>query len=677
MAGIQLGGLFTGINTTTLIQQLLAAEQGTLNRYKARQVVWSNRETALNDLETKLKALRNPVGALTDASELQEFSVASSDAEILTAAASNNAFEGNHSVVVNQLASAERWVHTVGKEYEEDTVGAGTFIYSYHHQETTIVTTAETTLEDLVGLINNDSNNPGVTANLLYHGGMYHLVLNGNDVGSDYAIAINASNTEVWQAATTLTKDNGDATGTTKITELDQFDGTLVGDETITIGGTRHDGTAVNQSLSIDRNTKLDHLLQEIEDALGGTATAVLVNGQIRLTDNTSGASQMTLSLTYNAGTGATTLDLPAFAVSTEGGSAVASLAGFAAADFTETQSAQDSQIRVDGYPGGTWITRSSNTISDVIHGVTLNLHNTGTAQVDLTQDTQAVRTRLNLVVAAYNAAVTLYQEKTGYNQTTKTAGVLMGDVVISDLAESLRTPLIQQAAGSVAGADSFTLPAEIGLTLDGDGKLSLTTATLDAALATDYAGVLALIGAAKTTVSDSNVIRPYGVSSEYTTAGTYDVEVTVAGGVITSARIKLEGQTAYRDAGIEDDIIVGNSAFDAKGVPLYAENGLQLSVDRSQDGTFTAQVRVRQGFAGALADALDRILDTTTGTLTVDRRNIDDQIEHLGDQITVETDRLKKKQSFLVAKFARLERTLALLQNQMAALGMDTGSSS
>ncbi len=679
MAGIQLGGLFTGIDTKTLVQQLIAAEQGRVNRYKARQKVWSDRETALNDVETKLKALQTSVLALADADRLRAFRTTSSDEDILTAEASNSAFEGNHMVVVNQLASPERWVHTVGKEYGEDIVGAGTFIYSYHHQEATITTAADTTLEDLVGLINNDANNPGVTANLLYYNDAYHLVLNGNDAGSDYAVSINASNTEVWEAATPLLKDGGNALPTTQIVDLDQFNGTLVSGESITISGKRHDGTAVNQVLSIDGNTKLNHLLDKIEDAFGGAATATLVNGQLRLTDNTSGTSQMELSLTYNAGTGSTALTLPAIARSVQGGSVAATLAGFASADFTKTQSAQDSKIKIDGYPAaaGEWITRSSNTVDDLIHGVTLHLHSTGTVQVDLTRDTQSVRGKLNSIVSAYNAAISLYQEKTGYDQTSKTAGPLMGDLAVSDATDDLRMLLIQRAGGFSVDVDSFTLPGEIGLKLDGDGKLSLDGTALDEAIADDYLGVLALIGAAKTGSTDSNTIQFYGASSDYTTAGTYDVQVTVAGGVITSAKIKRAEETIYRDAINQGDTILGNSAFDENGDPGYPENGLQLSVDRSQDGTFTAQVHVKQGVAGAMAEALDRMLDATTGTLPTTRKNMDEQIQHLQDQITTEMDRLEQKQAALVAKFARLESTLALLQNQMAALGMSTGTSS
>lgn len=673
MGELRLAGLSTGIDTSALIKQLMAVERRTVNLYTKRQDVWNDRKDALTELKSRLDALKSSMKALSNSRELRAYATASSDTDIVTAEASHNAFEGNHSVVVNQLANAERWVHTGGLEYAESLVGAGTFVYSYNREERVLTTTADTTLEDLVGLINNDAKNPGVTANLLFYNGAYHLMLNGNDAGSDYEILINSSNTEVWQAASSFTVGSENAALADKVKDLDQFAGTLAGDESITITGTMHDGTAVHHSVAVNENTTLSHVIEEINDAFAGTAKATLVNGQIRLTSNTSGVSQMQLSLGYNAGSGSTTLDVPAVAQSTQGGSVAASLAGFAAADFTETQSAQDSEVKVDGYPLGAeeWITRSSNTIDDVIHGVTLHLHDTGTVQVNLTRDIQSVKEKLDAMVTAYNTAATYLKEKTGYNDVLKTAGVLMGDLTISNIVNDLRRPLIQQTSGFVIDVESFLMPGQIGLELDRDGMLSLNNADFDEAIAEDYMGVLALIGADKTGSSDSNRIEFYGASSDNTTAGTYNVEVTVSGGAITSARMKLAGEGTWRSATFSENIVTGDSTFNDDNLPINPENGMQLSVDLSQDGTFTATVRVKQGFTGAMEDTLDRILKATSGALALDQEHVDAQIEHIQNQIEAEEERLTRREEFLVAKFARLEKTLTLLQNQMAAVGL------
>jgi len=786
MSTLRLPGLLTGIDTNTLISQLMAIQRRTLNMYEQRIDLWEQRKDALSTLETKLNALRTTVRALSDADELRAFTTTSSDSDKLTAEASYNAFEGNHTVVINQLANAECWVHTAGIEYPEDCVGVGTFIYSYNHKESIITTTEDTTLEDLAGLINNDANNPGVTASLLNYNGTYHLVLNGNEAGTDYKIYINPSSTQVRQANLAFTVDTDNATLNSKIIDLDQFgENPLEGTEVIAITGTDHNGAAIAQvNLPLTENTRLEHLIGEINDAFDGIAKATLENGQIILTDNTYGTSNLSINLTYNPNGSQATLTLPTMVISAEGG-APANLDGFETDDFTLTQAAQDSKIKVDGFPSTTplaevqhlsftdkatvgtftltydgqttdtinfnatieeiqaalealpnvstdditvggdrltnnngtmtftfrdtagdvdmlvidsssltpsdpsnwvikeqtkgqdgWISRSSNTVDDCINGLTLHLHDTTDTsgeQLTLTRDIESVKEKLNSMVDAYNAVIAYIQEKTTYNDILKTTGVLMGDYIVSTIRTQLRTPLVTQTSGFIEDFDTHLMPAQIGLELDRDGMLTLDTNVFDEAIAEDYMGVLAIIGADKTGSSDSNTIEFYGASSDYTTAGTYNVEVTVTDSVITSAKIKLDTESTYRDATYSGNIVTGNSSFDENGNPVYPENGLQLSVDLSQDDTFTATVRVKQGFAGAIEDALKTTLKVTTGSIQIDQEHVDDQIKQLQDKIDLEEYRLTKREERLIAQFARLERILALLQNQMAALGFST----
>lgn len=795
MATLRLPGLLTGIDTNKLISQLMAVERRTLNTYEDRISLWEQRQTALNNLESNLSTLRSSIRALSDADELRAFNVTSSDSEIITAEASYNAFEGNHTVVVNQLASAERWVHTAGLEYAEDYVGdgdPGTFIYSYNNKETVITTTSETTLEDLVGLINNDANNPGVTASLLYYNGTYHLVLNGNEAGTDYKIFVNSSSTEVWQSDGAFTVNSDNATLSTKITDLDQFewngDSALSGNEQIEITGADHNGNAISQvDLDITEHTTIGHLISEINDAFDGIATARFENGEIILTDKTSGTSNLSITLTYDQGSGNTMLNGLGMSFSTEGGSTTANLEGFAPGDFTLSQVAQDSKIKVDGFPsdspvaevqhlnfvdrasGGTWtltydgqttadlsydattaevqaalealpnvsagditvggdrlsinngtmtftftdtagdvnmlvidpssltpsdpsnwlmteqtkgqdgwISRSSNTVDDVIYGVALHLHDTTDANgeaITLTRNTESVKEKLSSLVDAYNLVVTYIEEVAGYDEDTETRGVLTGDYVVSTIKTLLRDPLVAQTSGFIEDIDSFLMPGQIGLELDRDGILSLDTNVFDEAIANDYMDVLALIGADKTGSSDSNTIEFYGASSNYTTAGSYRIKVEYdASGDIYKAWIKLssEDDSQYREATINGNVITGNSTFDDNGDPVYPENALQVTAPTTgtPSSTIYATVRVKQGFAGAMEDVLDRILKSSTGAMDIDQEHVEDQIEYLEDKIELEEYRLEQREARLVTRFAALERTLALLQNQMAALG-------
>jgi flagellar hook-associated protein 2 len=788
MSTLRLPGLLTGIDTNTLIAQLMAVERRTLNMYEERKSLWEERQDALSTLETKLSTLRSSVRSLSDADELRAFSAASSDSDILTAEASYNAFEGNHTVVINQLAAAERWVHTDGVEYADNYVGAGTFIYSYNYKETSVTTTATTTLEDLVGLINNDANNPGVTASLLYYNNAYHLVLNGNEAGTDYEVKINSGDTEVMKSNSEFTYNNDNATLSTKIIDLDQFDeGTTghQGDEYIRITGTDHFGNTITPTptdLPITVNTRIEHLIGEINDAFDGRAKAVFEDGKIVLTDGEDGSSSLSITLTYNSGSGDTDLTGLAISQTNAGTDGVANLSGYAPSDFTLSQTAQDSKIKVDGFPstsavsevqtasldaspsGGTftltyrgettdaiqwsasaatikseleelstvsenditvsgsldngttfmfasslgdvdllmidgsgltgpttcsiaetiqgsdgYINRSSNTVDDVISGVALHLHDTTGANgedITLTRDIALVKDKLSSMVDSYNLAINYIKEKTGYNDVLKTAGVLMGDYVVSTIRSQLLTPLIAQTSGFIEDIDTFLMAGQIGLELDRDGVLSLNTNVFDEAIAEDYLGVLAIIGADKTGSSSSDDIGFYGASSNYTTAGEYDVEVDFDGsGDVSAARIKLSTEASYRDMTISGNIATGDSTFDDDGNPVCPENGLQLTVPTTgtPSSTISATVRVKQGFTGAMEDVLDKMLKATTGSIQIDQEHVDDHIEHLQDRIEDEQERLSRTEARLVARFARLEKTLALIQNQLAVLGFST----
>jgi flagellar hook-associated protein 2 len=777
MAAINLSGLSTGIDTNAIIQQLIAVEGKTRDMYQLRVTAQQNKQDSLNTLKANLTALQTAVNALSNADTLKAFNISTSDDTKVTADASNDAFEGNHTVAVNQLATADRWVQKTGLKNVEDTVGEGTFIYSYDGKEAKVTTTSTTTLEELAGLINNDADNPGVSASLLFYNNAYHMVLNGKDAGSDYAISVNSSSTETWQAGSLLTVNSDNADTTTQLTRLDQFGGALSGGETIVISGTDHNGNSLSPlTVNLTDNTKISHVLDSIEQAFDGNVKATLENGKIIVTDKFSGTSQLSVSMAYNANGSSATLALPGMAVSSEGGATTASLSGFATSDFIRSQVAQDSKIKVDGFPlnsavsevqqiahstaitSGTftlsyggyttssidynasisdiqaainalpsvqsgditvsgdtldgtgnltftfkntlgdvntmlinssdlsspltvaeqtkgvdeWIGRSSNTIDNVISGITLYLHDVTDStgeQITLTRDIASVQKKLSDLVSAYNTVVSYIKDNTGYNTQTKKAGVLMGDYTVTTVNDQLYTTLVNSAKGFLSDIDSFLMPGQIGLQLDSDGVLSLDTNAFNDAVSKNYMDVLALIGANKTGSSDNNVIKFYQASSKYTAGGTYNVEVTVSGGAITSARMKAEADSTWRTATYAGNMVAGNGSFDDNGNPMYPENGLQFSIDLSHDGTFTAKVDVKQGFVGTLKDALDKTLASSTGSMAIDQSSIDETIKNLQDRITVENDRLDRRQQQLVGRFARLEQQLTLIKSQLSML--------
>jgi flagellar hook-associated protein 2 len=336
-------------------------------------------------------------------------------------------------------------------------------------------------------------------------------------------------------------------------------------------------------------------------------------------------------------------------------------------ATFTATQQAQDAKIRVDGYPAAAsdpsdkWITRSSNTITDIIPGVNLSLHKIGTTTVTVTHTTGALEQDISNLVSIYNGLVDTVKKDAGYNSTTKTSGPLQGDSVINNMMSLIRNSLVNPTAGFVAGSDSFTMPTDLGISIDKVGHLAVDTTTLESALQKDYDGVLSLIGA--TAKGKSNDTHIQFSSATKTTAGAYEVQVDFTAGAATAARIRKVGETAWRDATVNGSTVSGKL-----GNP---EQGLALTVVwDGASATQNATVRVQQGFAGDLYARMQTIMDPKTGTMTSDTATYQAQLDQLTDKITKEQTRLNAEQQALKDKFSRLEATLTQLQGFKAAFG-------
>lgn len=694
MAGIQLSGLSTGIDTQAIITSLMEIEKQRLTKYQAKLAQYQEKQSTVNELKSYMTTFKSALNDIYSKSSLKSFNVSTSDSDVLTAKATSSAYEGSHSVQIKQLATANRWVHE-GFKYSTSLVGAGTMILSYDNQELIVQTTAEMSLEDLVNQINNSSDNSGISASILNYddgsGNAYHLVLSGDKVGSDYQISVRSSNSEVHTAASVLKSGGANTKLTSKISELDDFSGQGISfsdvDE-IVISGTDHTGNPVNATIQATGLMTLEDVIEQAEDAFGDTVDITLDEGQLVVHDKTSGASLMSLSMSFNTDTQSATLN---FSQTTVGGSLVSNLASMAAAKFTETQKAQDAMIKIDGYPSGeNWLSRSANTITDVIAGVTLTLQNT-TANTDgtydsvsigLTRDTESLKEKMTAMIEAYNTLETYFQGVADYDTETKTSGILANDYSLTSIRMQFRSAILGNAVG-FTNSDTYKNLKDIGLTFDANNLLELDEDKFTDAISEDYNGVLSLLGAVKTgstSGGDSAYIK-FNDSSKTTAAGTYNVRAVIdASGTITSALIKLASESwdQARQATVNGNYIIGKSQLDSNGMPIDPEYDLQLVVSTSQtNATLETTVNIRQGSAGTLYDLVDTATKSTTGRLSTSLDSIGDQITNMESRIETEETRLEKYQDRLVAKYARLEKLLTQIQQQFSGISAITSSGS
>jgi flagellar hook-associated protein 2 len=280
-------------------------------------------------------------------------------------------------------------------------------------------------------------------------------------------------------------------------------------------------------------------------------------------------------------------------------------------------QSGADARLRVDGVE----VTRSSNTIDDVLEGVTFQLHTAdpaGRADVNVAQDTAALTTAIQAFVEGYNATTQFIRGTT--RSTEDARAPLAGDSVMRTLGSSLQSAMLSLGQG-VPGAPNRL--SDLGITLQVDGTFRIDQTRLAEAVAANPDAVADLF-AQRTTSSDPAVT--FLRATNDTREGNYAVEITAQataasatgtapGGPLTGVgegdRIRIASLQSSRqiEVELEEGMTVEvlaqriQEAFEAEGMSVLAtvEDGA-LAI-RHQDVGSNSGFRIEtEGNAAALA---------------------------------------------------------------------------
>ena len=293
----------------------------------------------------------------------------------------------------------------------------------------------------------------------------------------------------------------------------DLFGSSVSNGDTISISGTDGDGNDVSGTFTVSNvnSDRIQDLLDEIETVFGGVTASVNSEGQIEVTDDTAGESLLSVSLSAN-NEGGGNLTFGTFFSSTLGQDA----------QTTEVVVGQDAVFRVNGVS----LTRSTNTITDALEGITLNLISAeiGTSvTVSVAQDTAAIRSSIQSMVDNFNTASSLISDQFVFNEEFQTSGPLSGDVTLLTLQSQLRSLVIDPITGLSSDENSLSV---FGVGFNRDGLLEIDNAKLNAALADDLLKVKNVLAESGST-TDSDI--EFVFQTDETVAGSYDVDVTIA----------------------------------------------------------------------------------------------------------------------------------------------------
>tara|TARA_B110000967_G_C18902147_1_gene576865 strand:- start:2061 stop:4109 length:2049 start_codon:yes stop_codon:yes gene_type:complete len=155
-------------------------------------------------------------------------------------------------------------------------------------------------------------------------------------------------------------------------------------------------------------------------------------------------------------------------------------------------QTAQDSVMNFEGLD----ITRSSNDISDVIDGATINLVSTTSTAVrlNITNDKSTLKTNLQGMVDTYNGLNTLFTTATSTTSESELGGSLADDTsMVRFLKDQIRTSIF---ADSSTKSGNISAMRDLGISVDKSGTMTFTAATYDAAVLASYDDIVTMLTA-------------------------------------------------------------------------------------------------------------------------------------------------------------------------------------
>lgn len=266
------------------------------------------------------------------------------------------------------------------------------------------------------------------------------------------------------------------------------------GELTLSVGGDSFTVTidSTNSTLADIRDA-----INDSEDNSG--VSAALIYG-------TNGEAQLLLS-SNETGAGH---DITVSATGGDGGLSVLTYGPSDTANYTEDQSSQDAIV----YVAGVKHTSSSNTVSDAVDGITLNL-----LEADLGTEitVQVANNSTNMVslvetfVTAYNTLNEQMSSLGKYDAATQTAGSLLGDAIYNNVQRQLSHALRDQVAGLGSVYNSLSA---LGVTTTASGSLTLDEDKLNAALSADYEAVAETLQAENGLISRLNSFLDEALSS-------------------------------------------------------------------------------------------------------------------------------------------------------------------
>lgn len=333
-------------------------------------------------------------------------------------------------------------------------------------------------------------------------------------------------------------------------------DSTSVGSGTLTLAV----GDKTTNITIDDSNDTLQGVANSINDADAGVSASII---------NTGNGYRLVLSSDETGSANAINMSTDA-----AGGSALSNFV----AGAEETTPAQDAKFTINGIE----VTKGTNTVDDVVDGVTFDITGEGVSTVNVEQDTGAVAERVQEFVDKFNALQNTIGELTSFNADTGEASILTGDSTVRNIQNQLKRVFSDIVPG-LENANVRSL-ADVGISTNFEtGELQFDSQRFQQQLVENPDDVTALF-AEQGRASDSQV--EFVRSGSNTRPGDYDINVS---------QMATRGALNYDLSGVAGDITVA------------ADSSFTFNVDGQTDATISVAegTYTKEAFAAALQEQL------------------------------------------------------------------------
>lgn len=449
---------FTGVSQyssdfQSIIQRAVQIAQLPITNLQNQETANANQIQELGTLNPEVAAVGADVAALGTLASGQALGASTSDSSIVTAVNTGATAPATYTVSdITSLASAASETSLQGYSASQSVAASGlvNLVVGSETYQLNLMGSGQNNIAGLANAINNA--NAGVTATVLTTGSTDYLTVSANNTGAT-TLQLNAV------TPTDLISNTGTGTETSVQTYTDTTSASVsaTGQVQLVVGSQSY-------SLDVSSNNNLNGLVQAINDAGAGVTASI-----------TGSAGAYSLSITSSSGP--TTIQLNDLQNPTD--------------LISDTNQGSDASFSLNGIP--TPITESTNTITDVIPGVSFTLNSTtsGSATISLSPDPSQLSSALQNLVNDYNTLVAQVQAQYGTS-----AGPLNGDPIIDQISDDMQQLVTYWNPSSTSSVRSLS---DLGISLSDTGQMSFDSSTFNSLSDTQISDAFKFLGSSST----------------------------------------------------------------------------------------------------------------------------------------------------------------------------------